>query len=142
MVLNQKPSGRASSMVGGLSAGLIGSATITAALAALSAKMVDLQWIGVKDIGYCAMVILIVAPFTGTCIAQNRIKRQRLVVSVISGSLYFLMLMGMTALFFGGQYEAVGVTLLLVFCGTALTLLARERKNRVGKRVKRKMYNR
>ena len=139
--MNKKPSGRASSMVGGISGGLMWSACITAVLAALSAKMVDLEWIGEKDIGYCAMVILITASFAGSNIAWKKIKRQRLLVCVLSGSLYFLVLMGMTALFFGGQYEAVGVTFLLVICGTSLVLLGGERKNRGGKRLKRKVYN-
>lgn len=142
MVVNQKPSGRASSMPAGLMAGLVVSLAITVLLAALSAKMVDIQWIGERDIGYCAMVILMAAPFCGARTSQQRIKRQRLAVCAMSGGLYFLSLMGITALFFGGQYEAVGVTLLLVAGGSALTMLIGERTNRVGTRRKKKIYNR
>lgn len=142
MVLNQKPSGRASSMAGGLMTGLAISVVITILLAALSAKMVDMQWIGEKDIGYCAMVILLAAPFWGARTAQKRIQRQRLMVCAISGGLYFLALMGITALFFGGQYEAVGVTFLLITAGSALTVLLGNKRSRAGKSRKRKRHNR
>ena len=41
-----------------------------------------------------------------------------------SGLVYFVTLLAITALFFGGQYEAVGVTGLLVFgASTAVGLL-------------------
>ena len=142
MVVNQKPSGRASSMPMGLTTGLVTSLGITILLAALSAKMVDMQWIEEKDIGYCAMVILLAAPYGGAVTAQNRIKRQRLLVCAISGGLYFLVLMGITALFFGGQYEAVGVTSLLIVGGTALSVLSGGQHNRAGKRRKKKWSNR
>lgn len=142
MVTNQKPSGRASSMAGGLLTGWTVSIIVTVLLTALAAKMVDSQVIGEKDIGYCAMVILLAAPFCGTRTAQKRIRRQQLIVSVISGSLYFLTLMGITALFFGGQYEAVGVTLLLVAAGSALTFLLGNRQSGTSKHRKRKMRNR
>jgi len=142
MVMNQKPSGRASSMAGGLAAGFTVSIAVTVLLCALSAKIVDLQWIGEKDIGYCAMVILLAAPFLGSKTAQKRIQRQRLTVCIISGSLYFLALMGITALFFGGQYEAVGVTMLMVAGGSVLSVLSGEGRNRAGKRRKKKRHNR
>ena len=142
MVVNQKPSGRASSMPSGLVTGLSVSLCATLLLAAVSAKLLDLQWIGEKDIGYCAMVILLTAPFVGSKAAQARIKHQRLMVCAISAGLYFLTLMGITALFFGGQYEAVGVTLLLILCGASLSLLTGNGKNRGGKRGKKRRHNR
>ena len=142
MVMNQKPSGRASSMAGGLLTGLAVSTVITVLFTALAATMVDKQWIGEKDIGYCAMVILLAAPFWGAKTAERRIQRQKLLVCVISGSLYFLLLMAVTALFFGGQYEAVGVTLLLITAGSALTLLLGSGQNRGVKHKKRKRHNR
>lgn len=142
MTVNQRPSGRASSMLSGLLAGLTLSIGITVLLAGLSAKLVDLQWIGEKSIGYCAMVILMSAPYFGAGLAYRRIKRQRLAVCVMSGGLYFLSLMGITALFFGGQYEAVGVTLLLVIGSVGLSLLVGDGRNRAGKNRKRRKSNR
>lgn len=141
MVVNQKPSGRAASMPAGLMTGLGIGIGITLLLCAVSAVMVDTGWIEEKDIGYCAMVILISAPFAGASTAQKRIKRQRLAVCGIFAALYFLVLMGITALLFGGQFEAVGVTLLLIVCGSVLPLLIGERRNRGGKQRKRKMRN-
>lgn len=141
MVVNQKPSGRAASMPAGLITGLGIGIGITLLLSAVSAVMVDEGWIGEKDIGYCAMVILITAPFIGARTAQKRIKRQHLAVCGMFAVLYSLVLMGITALLFGGRFEAVGVTLLLIGCGSALPLLIGERRNRRGKGRKRKVRN-
>lgn len=141
MVTNHKPSGRASSLAGGLAAGFSVAIVATVLLCALSAKMVDLQWIDEKDIGYCAMVILMAAPFLGTRTAQKRIQRQQLMVCVLSGSLYFIGLMAITALFFGGKYEAVAVTMLMVAAGTVLSVLTGNRKNRAGKGKKKRRHN-
>ena len=140
--MNQKPSGRASSMPTGLLTGLGVSLAVTILLAVVAAKLIDMEWIGEKDIGYCAMVILMAAPFCGARLSQKKIKRQRLMVCAMSGGLYFLSLLGITALFFGGQYEAVGVTFLLVAGGCTLTLLVGEGNNSPGKRKRKKTYNR
>ena len=142
MVTNQKPSGRAASMPMGLLIGLTVSMGITVLLTAICAKLVDMQQIDVKNIGYCAMVILMIAPFCGAKTAQKRIKHQNLMVAAMSGGLYFLTLIGITILFFGGQFEAVGVTLLLIVGGVGLTLLTGGGKNNSGKHRNKKRHNR
>lgn len=64
------------------------------------------------------MVLLIVSSFAGAMISFGRIKRQRMLVCIVSGVIYFAILMSITALFFGGQYSAVGTTALLVLAGS------------------------
>jgi hypothetical protein len=51
-----------------------------------------------------------------------------------SGAGYYLTLLAMTALFFGGQYQGMGVTLGLVLAGAGTaTLLSVKRKNSITK---------
>ena len=142
MTVNQKPSGRAASMPAGLLTGTALSLGITLLLAALAAWLVLEEVIEETHIGYCVMVILMAASFLGALTACGRIKRQRLLVCMLSGSVYFLLLMSITALFFGGQYEAVGVTGILVFGGSMLAVLSSGSNSREGKRRKRRLRNR
>lgn len=142
MTVNQKPSGRAVSVPMGLMTGAMVSLGITILLAAIAAKLTQMEVTEEAHIGYYVIVILMAASFAGAFTACKRIKRQRLMICVLSGIVFFLSLMSITALFFGGQYEAVGVTGLLIFCGCMLALLACGNSSRGGKRRRPGKYNR
>ena len=96
----------------------------------------------VEKVGYGIMVLLIVSSFAGAMISFGRIKRQRMLVCIVSGVIYFAMLMSMTALFFGGQYSAVGTTALLVLAGSGAAALLGLRQGRGAKRTKIKVPHR
>lgn len=119
MAVNQKPTGRAMSMPAGLTVGAAVSLTITLLFAAVLSKLVDMEKLAWENIGYGIIVLLLAASFSGAMIAYARIKRQRLLVCGVSGVIYFGILLAITALFFGGQYEGIGVTAGLVFAGSA-----------------------
>lgn len=142
MVSNHKPTGRALSMPAGLTLGAVVSLGITLLLTALIAKLVESEYMQQTQIGYGVMVMLMAASFLGALSAAGKIKRQRLVVCALSGLVYFGILMSITALFFGGQYEAVGVTGILVMGSAMLAVLAESRTKRRGNRRKIKAANR
>lgn len=137
MVSNRKATGRASSMPGGLALGALAGMGITLIAAGLVAWLVDRGTMATEGIGYVAMVILTVSSFAGAMLACLKIKRLRLQVCLMSGGIYYLILLGMTALFFGGQYRGMGVTALMVFCGCGLAVLAGFRQGRGGKNRRR-----
>lgn len=136
MVANQKPTGRATSMPVGLTYGEGVSLGVTLISAAILAKLVDLEKLPWENIGYGIIVLLLLASFSGAMTAYAKIKRQRILVCLISGAIYFGTLLSITALFFGGQYEAVGVTALLVLGGSAAAGLLGLRTGGSGKRHK------
>ena len=138
MAVRQKLSGRAASMPGGLTAGAVASLSVTILMAALLAMLVESERVQENAIGYGVMVTLVLASFTGAMIAAAKIKRQRLLVCILSAGIYFGMLLATTALFFGGQYSAVGVTALMVLCGGILAILAGLHRDRGGKHPKRR----
>lgn len=123
MTVNQKPTGRAMSMPAGLFVGAMASLGITVLAAAFLAKLVDMETLAWDNIGYGIVVLLLLASFFGALTAYSRIKRQRLLVCTVSGVIYFGILLAITALFFGGQYEAVGVTAALIFGGSTCAWL-------------------
>lgn len=131
-----KAAGRAMSMPAGLAWGTGLSLMITIVGAAVLAWMVDRELMAWEQVGYGVMLVLLAASSAGAAGAAGKIKRQRLAVCLGTGALYWLSLMAITALFFGGQYEAVGVTGLLILAGSGCVLLLGCREKRGGKRVK------
>ncbi|MBP3304404.1 MAG: TIGR04086 family membrane protein [Oscillospiraceae bacterium] len=124
MALKRKTSsGKARTIPVGIAFGLLVSLTVTLAGAVLLAYLIAAEKLGADGIGYGSMVILMAASALGTWSAVARIKRRRLMVCGISAAGYYLLLLGMTALFFGGQYEGMGVTALMVLIGSGIVLL-------------------
>ena len=142
MVTQRKATGRASSLPGGLAWGALVSLAITLIGSGLVAILVDRGTMPVNGIGYGAMVILVVSALSGSWIAWKRIQRLRLQVCLISGAVYYLMLLGITILFFGGQFHGMGVTALMVACGSTLAILGGFSKGRGGKRPYRRGVSR
>ena len=89
--------------------------------------------------GYLAMVILLLSSAAGSAVAAGTIQRLRAQMCLAAGGGYFLALLAVTAAFFGGQYQGIGVTALMVMCGSVLViLLAPGGKNRAGCRRRKK----
>lgn len=141
MVINRKPTGRASSMPMGILIGGICALAGTLVLSAALAKLVDMEIIPQDKIGYGIMALLLLCAFFGANAACGRIKRQYLIVCAISAVVYFATLICITALFFGGQYSGVGVTAILVLCGSLLAAFARSGKGEGRKRRKTRARN-
>jgi dolichol kinase len=57
-------------------------------------------------------------------------------VCLISGMIYFCVLLSITALCFGGQYQGIGVTGLVVLCGSCCAGLMGLREKKQGRKGK------
>ena len=131
----EENTGKAASMPGGLALGAGVSVGVTLVLSAIIAKLVQMEVLRQDQIGYAVMVLLITASSLGAAIAQGKVKHQRVLVCMLSGLIYYVILICITALFFGGQYTGFGVTGLLILGGAGTTaLLSGRRKGRGGKR--------
>ena len=133
MIINRKATGRASSMPIGVLAGGACAFAGTMLTSAVLAKLVDMEIIPQDKIGYGIMALLLLCAFLGANEACRRVKRQYLIVSAISAGFYYSMLLSVTALFFGGQYSGMGVTAVLVLCGSLLAVFLRS-GNREGRK--------
>ena len=140
MVANQKITGTASSVPSGVAYGSGISIGIAVAGAMIFAKLMDAGLLPETAIGYSSMAILLVSSFFGSWAAAARIKRRKVFSCLICGAVYYAILLAMTALVFGGQYQGMGVTALLVAAGSICAILLefpdgkqrtrRKRKNR------------
>lgn len=131
MVANRKVSGRAKSIPAGLGIGLAISMVITLFGSLIIAILLDSQNMQEQSIGYGSMVLLLLSSAAGAVTAATTVKRQLLPVCMLSGSCYYAALLAITALFFGGQYQGMGVTALMILagCGTVAVILARGKRS-------------
>lgn len=89
--------------------------------------------------GYCAMVVLLASSAAGAAVATGTIQRLRAQMCLAAAGGYYLALLALTAMFFGGQYQGMGVTAAMILCGCVLViLLVPGTQNRAGCRRKKK----
>lgn len=119
-----KPTGRAMTMPGGLALGAAVSLGITLLGCLMLSKLVEKGVIHLDNIGYGILILLLSGSFLGAITAKSKIKRRKMLVCMLSGLVYFLILICITALFFGGQYQGVWVTGLVVSGGAGTACLA------------------
>lgn len=130
MNIKGKPTGRATSMGAGLAAGTALSLGLTLGGSMLCSWLILGGRLSSQSIGYCSMVLIIMASILGPLCAAAMIKHRRLYVCALTAVLYYAVLLGINALFFGGQYRGMGVTALLVIAGCGLSILTGMRKGR------------
>lgn len=123
MQINRRNTGKTMSMTMGLAIGAAISVCIMIAGAALTSRMLEkeiLQW---EHVGYGIVLILLISSFAGSAFSICKIKRRKLLVCTESAFIYTSVLLVITALFFGGQYEAIGVTVSVISAGSLSALL-------------------
>lgn len=137
MVTNKKVFGKAMSLPAGIAIGGGAALVVTLFLAAGLTQLVLSERIDEGSIGYWASGALPACSALGALIAVGVIKRKRMQVCLLTGALYFITLLAINVLFFGGQFSGVGVTVLLILLGTgAVGLLGARGERRGGKRHK------
>lgn len=142
MTRSQKITGRTSSLPAGLAAGAAVNVGITAAGTGLLANLLNRESVNWENIGYGVLIMILLAAYLGSLVAYGRIRRQKLMICMMSGLLYFGILLLITALFFGGQYEAVGVTGLLITGGSGCAALTGTGWGKGTRRTRKKYHHR
>lgn len=138
MTINAKATGTASTIPAGLAAGALASGTMTLLGTLAAAKLIDMEIVAWSQAGYAVLVILLLSAWMGAMVAAGKVKRRRMAVCMGSGAVYMLMLLAVTALFFGGKYSGVGETALLILCGSMVAVFMGEPGKRRRKTVKTK----
>ncbi len=116
-----------------LTAGTAVSTAVMLTGAAICAALISSETIGAEYMGHCAMGILLLSAFAGAAVAAGKGTPKRLYMTLLTGAAYMALLFAVTALFFDGMYQGVGVTALIVVCGCILPVLLGQNR---GKRTK------
>ena len=112
---------------------------ITILVSIFLAQLLDRQQLNWEQAGYWIMAMLFVAAFAGGKVGIAAIKRQRLAVSAMCGLLYWGLLLCMTALFFGGNYNAVLETALIIIAGSGCAaMVSLPRKKGRGRKIRKR----
>ena len=106
------------------------SMVMTLALAAGSAAAISAGTLPEAAMGYIAMVVLFLSSLVGTTVGAAGMNEKRLYICLSIAALYFAMLLAMTALFFGGQYDGVGASVLILLPGAISGAMIRKGKGR------------
>ena len=135
MTISMGHSGKAMSVPGGLALAAAVSGAVTAVVTGAIAYFLNAEKITWIQAGYWIMGMLFGASFLGAKSAYGAVRRQRLVMSLLSGLVYWGLLLSITALFFGGDYEAVGETAGIILAGTGCAaVLTRKKTNHFRKK--------
>lgn len=119
----------------GIGIGLVVSMTCTILGAAITAWLLVSEKLGEGSIGYIAVMLLLLSSILGAFISFSFIKQKRVPICLIAGSVYFLSLLAMNALFFHGMYDGVGESALVVLAGCLSVAILGLKE---GKKTKRK----
>lgn len=137
MYAKRKMNGAATGIPAGLGLGILISLMITLIGAAVTAWLIAAEKIEEGTIGYAVMVILAVAAALGALTAVHFVKRLRLQVCMLSGSCYYLTLLAMTALLFGGQYQGMVVSAIVILAACVIIAFLPSKNRQIGKKRKR-----
>ena len=118
MVTSKKVKGRAISMPQGVGYGLATAVLISVSMIAVLVGMILAGKVNETHVGYFVMIILLLSSFNGSLLSAIRVKRRMMLVSGIVGMAYFLMLLLATAVAFGGQFEGVWMSGLMILIGS------------------------
>lgn len=122
MAVKLKRTGRSMSIPAGIAIGLAVALMVMVIGAMLLAWLITTERVGEDAIGWGCMVILPVGSVLGNLFAWRMIRHRRLMITgITTAGLYVLLLL--LALPFGGQYESLGTTALLVALGGGIALI-------------------
>ena len=99
--------------------GIGASILLTLIVAAIAALLLASERIGIHAVSAIASITVATAAGIGSWVSAKLAEKQRMQVCLITGTGYFLLLLAMTALFFGGSYGQVPVRLLFVLLSSA-----------------------
>ena len=133
---------RTTSLPAGIAVGVFTAMITTLCASALTAKMLQYQWLKEEIIAYCAMVILFFTAWIGAAVSYSKIKQHKAMICLIFALSYFALLLGISILFFEGSMSGVGGTVSLIIGGSFLTVFLKTATGKRKIRKKQKRYNR
>lgn len=132
--MNGKRRGSAMKMQSALMFSTVSAVVLTITLASVTAVLIENEVIQANGAGYCVMGILVMVSMAAGLLAAELVKNKHMQVCMAAGICYFMSLIAMTELFFGGQYTGTLTTFLMIVVGSLLSALIEMRKNGQGRR--------
>lgn len=135
MVRSHIAVGRSVSAPTGLAIGVCLSLVLTVLMSVVMAKLISTEKLEWEKIGYAIIATLFIASLIGSKTACTIVKRRKLMICMTEGLLYWLTLLLMTALFFGGQYSGLGVSGIVIISASAVVSVLELKAERGGRKT-------
>lgn len=137
--MQNKVTGRASSIPAGLAVGALISILVTVGICVIGGWMIGCEMMEQNKIGYCSITALLASSILGSMVASKKVQRKRLLITLVSGGIYYAVLVAITIIFFDGSFQGMGVTFITVLVGVLVSALLPNgsRKARTGSRLKK-----
>lgn len=129
------------SMFHGVMLGAIVSILLSMSAIAVVAYLVSSNKLGQAAMGAIVMVIVAISTAVGGLVSSAVLKEKRGMASALTAAAYFAVLIITNVVFFGGEFQAFGKTLLMILLGVGVALLPVLRKSG-GKRIHKFSVNR
>ena len=133
----RRKSGTAKSLPVGFALGFCCSLAVTLCASAITAYFIHTEKMDQTQIGYASIITLILAAAAGSMITKQAIKTKPLLACGGTALLYYIGLLGVTALFFGGQYQGMGTTAICILIGASITAILSGMKKSTAKTRKK-----
>ena len=124
MPITTNRAGTAGSIVRGMAIAAAISITTTILLSVLIASSLNHQKITWTEAGYWIMGMIYITAFTSGKSAYMIIKHQKMAVCLMSGFLYWGILLCTTALLFGGNFGPIWETAGIIIAGSITSILS------------------
>lgn len=118
MAVSKKVRGTASAMPMGILLGTMTGAAMLGIASLILAWLIHSGKVRVSTMGYISMGILLITAAAGSLLAILRVKRRKILVGLLTGGSLYAVLLGTNALFFGGHYQGMLTTALMIFVGS------------------------
>ena len=83
--------------------------------------------------GYCTVCIHLLSIIIGACVASKEEKGNAIWISLLLALMYSIVLIAMTAIIFGGQYQGISATVFVILTGCAIPVIMGKWRLNVGK---------
>lgn len=122
-----------------LTGGIAVSLFVMLACSALLAKLISMEIIGEENTVICTGVTLLLSAAAGTGTATSGQKENKIYIGLANGSMYSAILLLITAVALGGQYQGVLVSVILILCASIMPAILFKNKTKHSKSRRSKM---
>ena len=119
MATKRNNTGKETPIPVGIGIAITVSMVITLIGAAITAYLIYTGNVDQESYGYVLLLIHFLSTSAGALVATHSIKRMRMQMCLIAGVCYYIVLISITALFLGGQFENMGTTAIVVLSASA-----------------------
>lgn len=120
-------------VISGALVGLVICMLAGAAAISLFAWMISAEHIPENKMSYMCTGVLVISTIIGAAAAVKKAKQKPLLVAMLTASAYFIVLIGINALFMDGMYEGAAVTALCMAGSSACAAMLSVKRKKTRK---------